>query len=295
MKSQEAGRGAAIDRAYDRPMRARDLRRAGVLSLLAFLAVLTPASIAPAAEDAEALAADLEELRTCVRQNFPKQSSIQEVKLRVEDRGGSTRDLDAKIWWNRLKAKRSRALIRVLAPEDVRGSSVLMIERDGGSDLFLYSPEMRKTRRITTHTLAGSLFGSDFTYEDFQNLQGLAMDGAAKRLPASIVDGREVDGFEQRPAPGSGSQYERVVTYVTREGCIPFKSEMFESGGALRKVMTASVDELIEEAGVKIPRRIRMEDKLGGTSTVLEIGSAQMNVKIKRRVFDLTSLERASD
>lgn len=278
-------------------MRTRSLRGLVRVRAFAFLGTLTflTAQAAGGAEDAVAPALELEELRECIRRNFPKQSSIQVVKLRVKDRGGSTRDLDAKIWWSRLKAKRSRALIRVLAPEDVRGSSVLLIERDGGSDLFLYSPEMRKTRRITSHTLAGSLFGSDFTYEDFQNVQGLAMEGEAKRLPPSIVDGREVEAFEQRPEPGSGSQYERVVTYVTRGSCIPVKSEMFEPGGTLRKVMTASVDDLIEEGGVKIPRRLLMEDKLGGTSSLLEISSAQMDVEIKRKVFDLSSLGRASD
>ena len=92
--------------------------------------------------------------------------------------------------------------------------------------------------------------------------------------------------------PDSGSQYARVVTYLTQGSCLPVKSEMFGRGGSLRKVLSASVDDLIEEKGIKIPRRLRMEDMLGGTSSVLEISSAEMNVKIKRKTFDLSSFER---
>ncbi|MCP3986610.1 MAG: hypothetical protein GY723_19675, partial [bacterium] len=50
---------------------------------------------------------ELDTLAGCVRANFPKQSSIQEVTLRTEDRGGSFRELTAKIWWQRFKPKRS--------------------------------------------------------------------------------------------------------------------------------------------------------------------------------------------
>ncbi len=243
-----------------------------------------------AQEDAEAQPS-LEELTDCVRGNFPTESSIQEVKMTVRDRGGSSSSLQAKVWWSRIKAKQSRALIRVTEPPDLKGSAVLMIERDGGSDLFLYSPEMRKTRRITSHTLGGSLFGSDFTYEDFQQIQGLAM-GEAKRLPASELDGKAVEGFQQDPEPESGSMYERIVTLVTRDTCIPVKSEMFQPGGELKKVMTASDAELLEKAGARIPKRLTMEDKLGGTSSTLEILSMEVNKKIPRKVFDLGNLER---
>jgi hypothetical protein len=276
-------------------MRRLTMRRSAALRVLA-LVTLGPLAILPvrAEEKAEAPGDTLEALRECMRQNFPQHSSVQVVELQVRDRGGSIQDLKTKIWWQRFKTNRSRVLIRVTAPEDVRGSAVLMKERDDGADIFLYSPELRKTRRISSRSLAGSLFGSDFTYEDFRNILGLATAGEVKRLASRVVDGREVHVLEQNPSPESGSQYQRVLTYVTREGCIPVKSEMFEASGSLRKVMTASVDDLIEKGGAKIPRRLLMEDVLGGTSSVLEITSLKVNVRIKRKIFDLSSLERSS-
>ena len=275
-------------------LKARTLsgRRGSLLTVAAilFLAAGSLSIRASAQEDAEAQPS-LEELTDCVRGNFPTESSIQEVKLTVRDRSGASSALQAKVWWSRVKAKQSRALIRVTAPPDIKGAAVLMIERDGGSDLFLYSPELKKTRRITTHTLGGSLFGSDFTYEDFQQVQGLAM-GKATRLPASELDGKAVEGFEQKPEPETGSMYERIVTRVTRETCIPVQSDMYRPGGELKKVMTVSAEDVIEESGARIPKRLTMTDKIGGTSSTLEILSMQINKKIPRKVFDLGNLER---
>ncbi|MBW2395400.1 MAG: outer membrane lipoprotein-sorting protein [Deltaproteobacteria bacterium] len=237
----------------------------------------------------------LDTLADCIRANFPEQSSIQEVTLRTEDRGGSSRQLTAKIWWQRFKAKRSRVLIQVRSPEDVRGASVLLIERDDGTDLFLYSPELKKTRRINSHSVSGSLFGSDFTYEDFQQLQGLAMAGATERLSPSALDGVTVDAFVQKKDPESGSAYEKIITYVTRKSCIPMKSEMFAPGGTLQKVMRADLGSMIERDGVRIPSRLSMEDVLEGSTTTLEVTSLEVDVKIKRRIFELATLGRSVD
>lgn len=245
------------------------------------------------AEDAAAPDGDgpLAEIVDCVRGNFPASSSVQEVELVVTDRAGGSRTLGAKVWWSRIKKDRSRALIRVQAPEDVRGMAVLLIERDGGSDVFMYSPEMRKVRRITSHTLSGSLFGSHFSYEDFASLQGLAMGSALRRLPVSDLDGRAVDAFEQVPDAESGSQYARVVSYVTQDTCLPVRSDMYERGGDLRKVMHADLDDLIEQKGVRIPRSLEMTDHLAGGSTRLRIKSMEVDAKIPRKIFDLTTLE----
>ncbi len=261
------------------------LRTPSALLLVVFLG----SSPALAAEEG------IEALADCVRANFPEKSSVQEVTLRTQDRGGSSRELKAKIWWNRFKEKRSRARIQVLSPEDVRGSAVLLIERDDGTDLFLYSPELQKSRRITSHTVSGSLFGSDFTYEDFQQLQGLAMAGATERLPATDVDGVAMDAFAQTKKPEDGSAYERVVTYVSQGTCVPAKSEMFEPGGQLRKVMRADLSSLIEQDGVRIPSRLVMEDLLAGSTTTLEVTALEVDKKIRRRIFEISTLGRSVD
>jgi len=124
--------------------------------------------------------ADAEAVTACVQENLPETTSVQSFRLRTSDRAGSEREIAGKVWWRRFENGRSRILLRVKEPGDLRGSALLMIERSSGSDMFLYLPELRKTRRITSHSVSGSMFGSDFTYEDFQQIQGISLGGESR-------------------------------------------------------------------------------------------------------------------
>ncbi|MHC4710385.1 MAG: outer membrane lipoprotein-sorting protein, partial [Planctomycetota bacterium] len=202
-------------------------------------------------------------------------------------------EITGKVWWRRFEKGRLRVLLRVQGPEDLRGSALLLIERSSGSDMFLYLPELRKTRRITSHTVSGSLFGSDFTYEDFQQIQGINLGREIQALPDATLDGVPVHVIAQRPAPGTGSSYERVVSYVTRDGCVPIRSEMWEPGERLRKLLTADLSKLYEQKGVRIPTHLRMEDRLSRSSTDLVLSDIEVGKKIPRRYFEMTALERS--
>ena len=73
----------------------------------------------------------------------------------------------------------SKVVLKVLEPPDLRDTGVLFIEKkDDPADMFIYLPDLEKVRRVTTRMLSGSLFGSDFTYEDFQQIQGMAREGS---------------------------------------------------------------------------------------------------------------------
>jgi hypothetical protein len=255
-----------------------------VAALVSFLLPAIPAA-AEAPMDPEAVAA-------CVQRNLPETTSVQTFRFRTSDRAGSEREIVGKVWWRRFEDDRSRVLLQVQEPEDLRGSAVLLIERSSGSDMFLYLPELRKVRRITSHAVSGSLFGSDFTYEDFQQLQGMSLGGAREALPDETVDGVAVHAIAQSPAPDGGSSYERVVSYVTRDGCVPIRTEMWEPGERLRKVLTADLSKLYDENGVRIPTHLRMEDRLGKSSTELILSDIEVGKEIPRRYFEMTALER---
>lgn len=228
----------------------------------------------------------------CVQKNLPETTSIQTFTFRTSDRAGSQREITGRVWWRRFDSGRSRVLLGVREPADLRGSALLLIERSSASDMFLYLPELRKTRRITSHTVSGSLFGSDFTYEDFQQIQGIGLGGETEALPDETLDGVPVHVIAQRPLPASGSSYERVVSYVTREGCVPIRSEMWEPGGRLRKLLTADPSTLYQQSGVRIPTHLRMEDQLSRSSTDLILSDIEVGTEIPRRYFEMSALER---
>lgn len=236
--------------------------------------------------------ADAEAVTACVQENLPETTSVQSFRFRTSDRAGSQREIAGKVWWRRFENGRARLLLRVKEPEDLRGSALLMIERSSGSDMFLYLPELKKTRRITSHSVSGSMFGSDFTYEDFQQLQGINLEGDTQALPDQTLDGVPVHVIAQRPAPGTGSSYERVVSYFTRDGCVPIRSEMWEPGERLRKLLTVDLSKLYDQNGVRIPTHLRMEDQLSRSATDLILSDIEVGKEIPRKYFDMSRLER---
>ncbi len=257
------------------------------------LGMALAAAAAPSVRAAEpGEAGGVDPVARCMRANLPAQSRIREAAFVSRDHLGSERRVEALVTWKRFEDGLYRVLLRVRAPEDLRDSAVLLIERAEGTDLFLYVPELRKTRRITSQSLRGSLFGSDFTYEDFQRLQGMAAQGERERLPDSEIEGVPVHVLVQHKGPDEASAYERVVSYVDAATCVPLRVEMWEPGERLRKVMTIDPGSVLEQDGARIPRRVLLEDRRQGSTTRLELDGVDLAVKVPRRELGLSALER---
>ncbi len=234
----------------------------------------------------------LAEVKACLEAQAPPDSSVQQVRFKSTSKTGSEREILGTVVWKRFSESTSRVLARVTAPEDLRDSAVLLIQRaDGGSDLFSYLPELRKVRRLQTTTLHGNLFGSDFTYEDFQQLQGMA-EGETTADGEAMLDGVAVWKVTRMPADEAKSMYQRVVSYIEKERCLLLRAEMWESEDHLRKVMTADPSRLFEAAGVRIPRMVLLVDERRGSQTELELLDVDLGKKVRRKDLDVSALER---
>ena len=128
------------------------------------------------------LAADrsIQEIQECARKNLPEHSARQEISLLMRDGAGQEQTIEAELFWKRGDDGRSRVLVRVGSPFDLRGSAFLLVERKDGSDMFSYLPSLKKVRRITGRTISGSLFGTDFSYGDIERLQSLVGTDAGR-------------------------------------------------------------------------------------------------------------------
>jgi hypothetical protein len=231
-------------------------------------------------------------LSDCVQGNLPSQSSVQKVEFRSRDRVGNGRTIRATVNWKRFDENRSRVMLRVHEPEDLNGAGLLAIEKETRADMFIYLPDLKKVKRVTSRMMSGSLFGSDFTYEDFMQLQGIQAEGRTEELEDSTFEGAPVRVVAHYPAAESGSAYERVVSYWDMANCVPVKSEMWEAGERLRKVLTIDREALHHSNGAVLPKRLLMRDLRDETSTELIIEDIQINVDIPRKLFSTSSLER---
>jgi hypothetical protein len=208
-----------------------------------------------------------EEVQACVKQNLPQKTSVQEVVMRTFDRVGGERSFEAKIY-------------------------CLALERPEATDMFSYLPEVGRVRRIHPRTMSGSLFGTDFTYEDFQRIQEFGVQAKLKRLPDADLDGRPVYVVESHPLESAESGYERIVSFVDQETCVALKSEFFETGAQPRRRLLADPATLSKEGESWIARTVTMKDLKDGGETRIEVKDIQPDVDIPDRNFSQSRLSR---
>ncbi len=230
------------------------------------------------------------EIQDCIKKNLPKDSSEQSVVFQSRDRAGDEKTSNATIYWKKFPDGYSKVLLRVSAPPRLRGTGLLMLEKEGGNDRFLYMPSLKKVRRITTSNSSSSVLGTDFTYEDIERLQGISDSGRSERRPDSELSGHAVYVLESWPTSKEDSGYERSISYVDQETCVILKSEFFEYGERIRKVMSSDPESISQESGLWVARKVVMQDLLEGSSTDLLVESLEIGADIPDRRFSRKEL-----
>jgi hypothetical protein len=186
----------------------------------------------------------------------------------------------------------SKVLLRFAKPHELRGAGVLLIETKGRApDTMLYLPEVRKVRRVSSRAAATSVFGTDFSYEDFQRLLGMSAAAGKEREEDAEIAGRSAYVVVARPPPEAKSAYERVVTFVDKKTCVPLTTESYEPGGKLRKRVVVDPEQITEEGGLWIPRSQTITDLRDETHTEFMVEEIEVDAKIHRKMFSERELE----
>jgi Outer membrane lipoprotein-sorting protein len=256
-------------------------------------ALLILFSLAPFAALAQTVDSSVAVVRDCLKRNVPKKSSIQTVHFTSFDRIGGTREFRGKILGKTMDDGTRRAKLCISQPSEMRGSEVLSMEvKDGAPQNFLYTTELRKAKRVTGDGAGGSLFGTDFTYEDLQRFMQLNRPESNERLPDAELEGRPVYVVEAKPTDANASAYTKVLSYVDKETCIVLKSESYEPGERLRKVLTAKLEPMYQENGINAPAEVEMKDVRDQTRTIVAIEDLEVDGKLDSRSFEVSELGR---
>jgi hypothetical protein len=226
---------------------------------------------------AAAAASDFE---TCTTTRPPEPDSIQTIQLIRRDAGGGQAVTSANLYGERSPSGATRLLVRPTRPEELRGTFLSFTLREDETVIFFGSPELREPKRIHGAEALGALFGSDFSYADFASLQGLAQPMTKRRLADAVVAGRKVFVAELVPVDRTRSSYARIVASIDQVSCVPLRSEMYEADGKLRKLQTIDPAQVIHSRKLDryLPQRIEIEDRRDGTSTTLDLISADFEV-----------------
>src|SRR5690348_14376138 len=98
--------------------------------------ILLAAISMPLASAAGVQTAD--DIRACVRANFPANTSVQTLEVKSVDRAGGSRTLQARAYWKKGSDGRARIMMQVQNPPDLAGSSYLVAENASRDDMFMF-------------------------------------------------------------------------------------------------------------------------------------------------------------
>ena len=95
-------------------------------------------------------------------------------------------------------------------PDDILGSRLLFLEKESENEIYLYMPALFKVRRITSDRISSSMYGMDFSYEDFQFMYNMMATAVTEQRPDAMINGKPMYVFSIAPAQGKKSLYETI-------------------------------------------------------------------------------------
>jgi len=256
----------------------RVIRNAGTWALALTLALHAGASLAEELETGE-------QIRNCTRDNSPDSTSIQLIELKSIDRAAGERKMDARLHWKKSEDGDVRLMIRVISPQDLKGSSYLVIENEPRDTVYVYLPALAKPRRIVGGG-GRAIWSTDFSYEDIRLLQMESSTSEVERLPDAEVAGRPTYVIATQPDPARESGYEQILSYIDKETCVALKTEYFEANGVLRKHLLVDPETIEEVSGKWIARDLAMTDVRDDTQSWIQVKEISIDEDISSRYFN---------
>jgi hypothetical protein len=136
------------------------------------------------------------------------------------------------------------------------------------------------------------MFGTDFSYEDFEMIQDYAAQAKATRTDDALIDGQPAWVLESRPSGEEIGGYTRIREYIDPETCVRLKTELFEANDRLRKVASSDRKTLAEISGLHYAPRLTLRDLVEQTETELVIEEIEVGAAIPERLFSQTNLTK---
>lgn len=236
-----------------------------------------------------AFAATVEEINVCTRGNLADRGSLRDVTLTSKARDGKERALKLKLFWKPVKdTGEARLNVRVTEPKDLAGSSYLLVRSEGQEQIYFYLPAANKVQQVSGDDLNRPLWGTDLSYTDLKQLQGLAANGTTKRINDTVIAGRAHYVLETQLADAA-PQYATLRTYVDQQSCVPMRSDFLDGSGKLVKQLQADAATLSELSPYWFVTRYAMKDLARNSETQIELSDIYLLERLFEKNFAPTT------
>ena len=255
-----------------------------VFALLAALIVAASPAAAQAPPDAKTLVTQMKEAFE------PTRPSTRKIIISVSDMG-QTLQFVGRVARKQLADGR-RQVIVMMEPQDVRGTAMLIAEPKDPSKqsvLWIYSPYIRRVRKLVPIDAYDHFLDTDFTYAD---LGYVRLHDRYKMLGAADVKGVKAYKVEEK-IPQEEWYYSRVVTYIAAGNKLPLQRDYFDPSGSLWK--TEVFDGITDIDGSPTVLHVLMKDVQAQTSTDLAVSEVRYDVDVPDSIFDPMKMGQLAD
>jgi Outer membrane lipoprotein-sorting protein len=228
----------------------------------------------------------VEEIGACMRANVVERGSLRDFQAVATDREGKSSALKVKVFWRPSQDDSDeRMTLQVIEPEAEAGMAYL-IDRavDSERRMYVYLPALKRVQPVMGGEMTQKLWGTDFTISDLKQVQGLLLDGNARRLGNTAVSGRPAYVIETA-TDVEQTGYRLVRTYVDVETCTLLKAELFAEDDKPQKVLEADASTLIEITPYWVMLGYRMRDLLNGTHTDVTLSDVYLLEQLPDSLF----------
>lgn len=219
---------------------------------------------------------------------------VQRLQLRIVDRRGGERRRDLVIYLKKYPEDRNRTTVFFQSPPEVKGVGFLQwADPHGKDEQWLYLPELKRVRQISSSAKHESFVGTDFSYDDLAIMSQISdwteTDARTNLLRDEPVDEHPCHVIEFTPA-GKDLNYGRVLAWLRADDLVMVRFEMYDKKGQLVKQLTLGD---IRVVGA-IPTAFHMEMKnvQAGSHTVVDFTEVKYDTDIDDGMFTQRSLER---
>jgi outer membrane lipoprotein-sorting protein len=175
----------------------------------------------------------------------------------------------------------------------VKGTGFLQLaHKTGDDDQWLYLPELKRTRRITSNLRDQSFMGTDFSYRDLEILNEIR-NWTDKEAPAKLAGEEALDGepchvIELAPTQEGG--YAKIVVWMDKEQLVSRKMDFHDKSG--KHVKTLLQGDVRDVGGIPTAHHLEMKNVEKGSSTDVKITEVKYDSGLSDDLFTERQLKR---
>lgn len=196
-------------------------------------------------------------------------------------KGDTPRTMDVR-WLEKDYGKESRLIIHFLDPDYARGVTLNMTVKPYlDDDRWLFFPETKIIRRITSRDEHSNFMGTDFTYYDLSEREPDEEEHTLLRIEE--FKGSTCYVVETKPRERVPNGYGRKITWIDKDRFLKLRIQYFNVRDQLRKQYDP--DRWQQISGIWTPLLLVMEDFLAGHRTTIERRKVVYNQGVKDAFF----------